>query len=923
MVQPTLKLPLGNNRHSGGNCSQQQSPGNSLHNKYHDNQVPKRRFLNDNQTSTRSIGIQPQKQQRGRFSSAGSSTSHRVVDASLPTSATVVHQQQRNSRLGDRWGPREDEQLVTPELLPSDEARRDKERQGLNVAAASDARMPIAKGEQQQISVSVIGVSCRKPVTDGRNDAISTMVQNSEHCRDYSVSVIAEPGGPKGNKGAAEPKDVIGLVVDANILKKNAESQSDSSVTTYTALALPLGSKKADDPKCRSSYGCNDSIAEPAIPSPKIPTFGFTATERRAVETTELTEASTVSLATMDTSTASSKPLRTALPTAVVVQRQVETVLGSIGTTLISQLSDAASVPISLDVRIPKKKSSRGFELLSSRAGLHKTYAGRIPNREASPAKKDVEVPEVVDDNSSDAFVYPSGSKTCAKRRLRKVSDESSDQPALAEDNCAVGNKCDKAKRKKLKASRNNLDPSLVTIGARVAVFWDGEGKYFTGTVTKEAPGTKKPFFIEYDDGDKEWMTFHGERFRLLSVPAMRNIDAANADTKADEKHKYISEDKSLSKEKSTKNTNNETGNATELGPTKNIPVVASNRHLSENNLEQTEVKCAMLAKLTSVNVTGLQHGAKSSLQQNKECKSSITPVGLESKLPPKYADESEKRKFKKRMAPKKSKIDSLQEKAAIISTVSDVVDRNHELGLTDAVRYVASADNRGEIEDWVSAGIQGKDSSDSETDEEELMRWASTMFGISRPIARRKATASDEVTQNCIKIPNPSWDNSWYAADVPMSISEKVKLAKRCRSGSVSYSLTPPKLKDDPHEAKAKIEADNEEDAKRKKEQARPLTAAEISAIIGEDFPSLEATSWVRRSVRQPSKSVLNAPRVKALIEKLRSNDSDMVVLKMKKYCSDLDTPTLVIAAVLDALEENTNCEALYIQVRSMPKLR
>jgi hypothetical protein len=75
-------------------------------------------------------------------------------------------------------------------------------------------------------------------------------------------------------------------------------------------------------------------------------------------------------------------------------------------------------------------------------------------------------------------------------------------------------------------------------------------------------------------------------------------------------------------------------------------------------------------------------------------------------------------------------------------------------------------------------------------------------------------------------------------------------------------------------------------------------------------------STSWVRRSVRQPSKSSLTAPRVKELLEKLVCNDSDMIVLKMKKYCSDLDTPSIVIDAVLDALEDNTNCEALYIQV-------
>ena len=34
-----------------------------------------------------------------------------------------------------------------------------------------------------------------------------------------------------------------------------------------------------------------------------------------------------------------------------------------------------------------------------------------------------------------------------------------------------------------------------------------------------------------------------------------------------------------------------------------------------------------------------------------------------------------------------------------------------------------------------------------------------------------------------------------------------------------------------------------------------------------------------------------------------------------MKKYCSDPATPSIVLDTILDALEENTNCEALYIQ--------
>ena len=112
---------------------------------------------------------------------------------------------------------------------------------------------------------------------------------------------------------------------------------------------------------------------------------------------------------------------------------------------------------------------------------------------------------------------------------------------------------------------------------------------------------------------------------------------------------------------------------------------------------------------------------------------------------------------------------------------------------------------------------------------------------------------------------------------------------------------------------------------AKERKEQAKPLTPAQVAAFLAEGNSTTNTntntnttgSSWVRRSMRQPSRSALQAPGVKELIAKLGANDPDMVVLKMKKYCSDCDTPQIVIDSVLDALEENTNCEALYIQVR------
>ena len=101
---------------------------------------------------------------------------------------------------------------------------------------------------------------------------------------------------------------------------------------------------------------------------------------------------------------------------------------------------------------------------------------------------------------------------------------------------------------------------------------------------------------------------------------------------------------------------------------------------------------------------------------------------------------------------------------------------------------------------------------------------------------------------------------------------------------------------------------------------KVNPPTEAEIRKILLEDSATFGESNcnWVRRSSRQPSKSVLNSAGVRDLVDKLKCNDSDMVVLKLKKYLNDPDIPPVIMNAALDALEENSNCQALYIQASS-----
>ena len=212
-----------------------------------------------------------------------------------------------------------------------------------------------------------------------------------------------------------------------------------------------------------------------------------------------------------------------------------------------------------------------------------------------------------------------------------------------------------------------------------------------------------------------------------------------------------------------------------------------------------------------------------------------------------------------------------------------------------------------------VPADSDSDSSSDSETDEEEVLMWAEKMFGVTPPELlklrqQQVAESSDE-----------SSDEEESDEEVDRADPQATMFRRK--------PLTQPNKKKFGVKRKSNEEIEEEtrkaaEDRKSKKEEAKPLTGAQIRAILGEDYDVAPSSHWVRRSSRQPCKAALRTPGVRAVLDKLRGNDSDMVVLKMKKYVNDPDTPQVVIDAVLDALEENTNCEALYIQVSILSAL-
>lgn len=74
-------------------------------------------------------------------------------------------------------------------------------------------------------------------------------------------------------------------------------------------------------------------------------------------------------------------------------------------------------------------------------------------------------------------------------------------------------------------------------------------------------------------------------------------------------------------------------------------------------------------------------------------------------------------------------------------------------------------------------------------------------------------------------------------------------------------------------------------------------------------------SAGWVRRSERACGQTELSSRQMGELLELIKSNHKDAVVLKLKDRGLGPDTNTWILDEVLKALYANDNCEALYIQ--------
>jgi hypothetical protein len=227
--------------------------------------------------------------------------------------------------------------------------------------------------------------------------------------------------------------------------------------------------------------------------------------------------------------------------------------------------------------------------------------------------------------------------------------------------------------------------------------------------------------------------------------------------------------------------------------------------------------------------------------------------------------------------------------------------------------------------------------SSDSDSDDEDMMAWAAKMLqakqkNVQKDYKDSPAPSAANPMDPDTDVPSPAFGSK--SSSPHMTKKQKKKRKKKEKSSSDTgekkrRSTKPKKPKKTKDEKKLEMlehmYASSDDEAGGLNADGTPggppptaeraLTDAEVRAILGDDFNSGGGGNYVRRSTRQPSRSVLDQKGVRALISKLENNDRDMAVLKMKKYLPDPDTKPIAIDAVLNALEKNTNCQALYIQ--------
>jgi hypothetical protein len=120
-----------------------------------------------------------------------------------------------------------------------------------------------------------------------------------------------------------------------------------------------------------------------------------------------------------------------------------------------------------------------------------------------------------------------------SKERKKEKKEKSS--PRKKEDVDVTGTKkrksseVDRTPKPKFSAKDSDI-AQHISVGTRVAVYWEGDSKYYNGVVTRERPNSKKRFYLEYDDGEAaHWIDFSNHWVEILSDQPTRKKNKTNA----------------------------------------------------------------------------------------------------------------------------------------------------------------------------------------------------------------------------------------------------------------------------------------------------------------------------------------------------------------------------------------------------------
>eukprot|EP00522_Entomoneis_paludosa_P002993 CAMPEP_0172471198 /NCGR_PEP_ID=MMETSP1065-20121228/67694_1 /TAXON_ID=265537 /ORGANISM="Amphiprora paludosa, Strain CCMP125" /LENGTH=1100 /DNA_ID=CAMNT_0013229291 /DNA_START=10 /DNA_END=3312 /DNA_ORIENTATION=- len=552
-------------------------------------------------------------------------------------------------------------------------------------------------------------------------------------------------------------------------------------------------------------------------------------------------------------------------------------------------------------------------------------------------------------DHTTEAVTTASPSKTKAEK---PAEEKKEDEGELSDSDESTGGNP--------KSYYSHLPPGQVDkvqIGTRVAVYWSGDDCYYEAVVRKERPHKKKRFFLRYEDGDKEWINFKKVNFFIISggKEMFSHDDWVNDDdwvsgavtTVGDSDESHVSEEASMGPSKKEAAANDEILSESNANP-KQTKKTQSKKQLEQTKGDSDESHASEEA---STGPSKKEAAANDSTTNDETLSESNANL-----------NETKKTQSKKQLEQTKSFSDGepSDDENNDVKSVSAPDQPKSEAELWQEL-YAQFGDVRSSSrsriieqagsESVASPAKKQKAEEKSVSEKEPKSKYVdSEKKKSSGEKKRKKKLAPEETNDSPVKkikitkvkislkkrpVEASSPNGKMKDGNVPASEERRKKKKRKKQAESSDDSESEPNEKSGASESTAATSCPNmqqpaanattsscgtaacglDAEAKRKKEEARTLTPAEIAAILGEETPCASSNNWVRRSARMPSRCALNSPKVKQLIHNLTTNHPDMVVLKMKKYVPDSATPQVVINSVLDALEENTNCQSLYIQ--------